>query len=86
MAQLLCCTPKIELPTGLPYRDVFRVIILQFLDAHVFDVRSVKKSCIHIVHPRDLRIVPFDTYNLFYRDDLERTRLGPIIAAAGGTT
>jgi uncharacterized radical SAM superfamily Fe-S cluster-containing enzyme len=33
-------------------------------------VRSVKKSCIHIVHP-DGRIIPFDTFNLFYRDDKE---------------
>lgn len=24
----------------------------------------------HIVHP-DRRIIPFDTYNLFYRDDKE---------------
>jgi uncharacterized radical SAM superfamily Fe-S cluster-containing enzyme len=46
-------------------------------------VRSVKKTCIHIVHP-DGRLIPFDTYNLFYRDDLERTRLGPLRAAAGG--
>ena len=36
-----------------------------------FDVRSVKKTCVHIVHP-DGRLIPFDTYNLFYRDDLER--------------
>jgi 7,8-dihydro-6-hydroxymethylpterin dimethyltransferase len=54
-----------------------------FLDAYAFDVRSVKKTCIHIVHP-DGRLIPFDTYNLFYRDDLERTRLGPLRAAAGG--
>jgi len=39
--------------------------------AHAFEVRSVKKSCIHIVHP-DGRLIPFDTYNLFYRDQLER--------------
>jgi uncharacterized radical SAM superfamily Fe-S cluster-containing enzyme len=30
----------------------------------------VKKSCVHIAHP-DGRIIPFDTYNLFYRDDRE---------------
>jgi uncharacterized radical SAM superfamily Fe-S cluster-containing enzyme len=47
------------------------VIIMQFLDAYNFDVRSVKKSCVHIVHP-DGRIIPFDTYNLFYRDGKER--------------
>ena len=44
--------------------------MIQFLDAHNFDVRSVKKSCIHIVHP-DGRIIPFDTFNLFYRDGKE---------------
>ncbi len=43
---------------------------MQFLDAHNFDVRSVKKTCVHIVHP-DGRIIPFDTYNLFYRDGRE---------------
>jgi uncharacterized radical SAM superfamily Fe-S cluster-containing enzyme len=37
----------------------------------------VKKSCVHIVHP-DGRLIPFDTYNLFYRDGLERTRLAPL--------
>ena len=81
LRELLCCLPKVELPTGLGYENLFRVIILQFLDAHSFDVRSVKKSCVHIVHPRDLRIIPFDTYNLFYRDELETTRLAPLVAA-----
>jgi uncharacterized radical SAM superfamily Fe-S cluster-containing enzyme len=53
------------------------VLIVQFIDAHAFDVRSVKKTCIHIVHP-DGRLIPFDTYNLFYRDDLESTRLASL--------
>ena len=52
---------------------------MQFIDAYSFDVRSVKKTCVHIVHP-DGRLIPFDTYNLFYRDDLERTRLVPLRA------
>ena len=55
------------MPPQLTYDKVFRVLIVQFLDPYNFDVRSVKKSCIHIVHP-DGRIIPFDTYNLFYRD------------------
>ncbi len=76
---LLCCLPRVAAPDGLGYRDVFRVLIMQFIDAHAFDVRSVKKSCVHIVHP-DGRLIPFDTYNLFYRDDLERTRLAPLRA------
>jgi len=54
-------------------------LIVQFLDAYSFDVRSVKKTCVHIVHP-DGRLIPFDTYNLFYRDQLEQTRLAPLRA------
>ncbi|MCG3136149.1 MAG: hypothetical protein HMLKMBBP_03989 [Planctomycetes bacterium] len=82
LRDLLCCLPRISLRQGgaLTYENVFRVLIVQFMDAHGFDVRSVKKSCIHIVHPDDGRLIPFDTYNLFYRDDLERTRLAPLRA------
>ena len=68
----------------LTYENIFRIIIMQFIDAHSFDVRSVKKTCVHIVHP-DGRLIPFDTYNLFYRDDLERTRLEPLRRRAEGT-
>ena len=75
--QLLCCLPKILVPAALDYNNVFRVLIIQFIDAHAFDVRSVKKSCIHIVHP-DGRLIPFDTYNLFYRDGLEQNVLEPL--------
>jgi uncharacterized radical SAM superfamily Fe-S cluster-containing enzyme len=50
---------------------------MAFIDAESFDLRSVRKSCVHIAQP-DGRIVPFDTYNLFYRDErvahLERLR------------
>ena len=66
LQQLLCCLPLVRVPAGLTYENVFRVMIVQFLDAYNFDVRSVKRACIHIVHP-DGRIIPFDTYNLFYR-------------------
>jgi uncharacterized radical SAM superfamily Fe-S cluster-containing enzyme len=57
----------VKVPETITYRNVFRVIIMKFLDAYDMDVRSVKKTCVHIVHP-DGRIIPFDTYNLFYRD------------------
>jgi uncharacterized radical SAM superfamily Fe-S cluster-containing enzyme len=66
--------PGVDAPKELSYRNLFRVIIMQFIDAYSFDVRSVKKTCVHIVH-RDGRLIPFDTFNLFYRDDLETTRL-----------
>lgn len=36
-----------------------------------FDVRAIKKSCVHIVH-KDGRIIPFETMNLFYRDEKEK--------------
>lgn len=70
LRQLLCCLPLVKAPPSVTYENIFRVLVIQFLDAHNFDVRSVKKSCIHIVHP-DGRVIPFDTYNLFYRDDRE---------------
>jgi 7,8-dihydro-6-hydroxymethylpterin dimethyltransferase len=77
LRELLCCLPKLAVPGELGYQNLFRVLIMQFIDAHAFDVRSVKKSCVHIVHP-DGRLIPFDTYNLFYRDALEHTRLAAL--------
>ena len=71
LKQLLCCLPMVQVPESMTYDKVFRVLIIQFMDAQNFDVRSVKKSCIHIVHP-DGRIIPFDTFNMFYRDDKEQ--------------
>ena len=78
LRDLLCCLPRVDAPDELGYEHVFRVIIMNFIDACAFDVRSVKKTCVHIVHPRDGRLIPFDTYNLFYRDNLEQTRLEPL--------
>jgi 7,8-dihydro-6-hydroxymethylpterin dimethyltransferase len=79
LRELLCCLPQVAVPDGLGYENIFRVIIMQFIDAHAFDVRSVKKTCVHIVHP-DGRLIPFDTYNLFYRDHLEKEVLEPLRA------
>ncbi|MBD1840666.1 radical SAM protein [Coleofasciculus sp. FACHB-501] len=67
LKQLLCCLPLLPVPEGITYENIFRVMIVQFLDPFNFDVRSVKRSCIHIVHP-DGRIIPFDTFNMFYRE------------------
>lgn len=83
LRDLLCCLPAAAVPEGLGYENLFRIIIMQFIDAYSFDVRSVKKSCVHIVHP-DGRLIPFDTYNLFYRDALEQTRLAPLRRRAEG--
>ena len=84
LRDLLCCLPQAAAPEGLGYENIFRIIIMQFIDAWSFDVRSVKKTCVHIVHP-DGRLIPFDTYNLFYRDGLEQTRLEPLRRMQEGT-
>jgi uncharacterized radical SAM superfamily Fe-S cluster-containing enzyme len=83
LRDLLCCLPRIAASPNLTYKNIFRVLIVQFIDAYSFDVRSVKKTCIHIVHP-DGRLIPFDTYNLFYRDGLQQTRLAPLRQWAAG--
>jgi uncharacterized radical SAM superfamily Fe-S cluster-containing enzyme len=67
LRDLLCCLPQIAAGT-LTYDNVFRVLIMAFIDAHNFDVRAMKKSCVHIVQA-DGRIIPFEAFNLFYRDD-----------------
>lgn len=64
--QLLCCLPHIHAP-GLTYNNLFRIIIMRFIDAYDFDARAIKKSCVHIVH-KDGRLIPFETKNLFYRE------------------
>ena len=68
LSDLLCCLPQVQAPSELGYKNVFRVLIMAFIDAHSFDLRAVKKSCVHIVQA-DGKIIPFDTFNLFYRDD-----------------
>ncbi len=66
LQSLLCCLPQVSAPS-LGYDNLFRIIIMQFIDAHNFDVRAIKKSCVHIVD-KDCRIIPFETMNLLYRD------------------
>jgi uncharacterized radical SAM superfamily Fe-S cluster-containing enzyme len=57
----------------LRYDNVFRVLIMQFIDAFNFDLRAMKKSCVHIAQP-DGRLIPFEAFNLLYRDG-RRNRL-----------
>ena len=82
LKQLLCCLPMVMTPPHVTYDNVFRIIVMQFLDVHNFDVRSVKKTCVHIAHP-DGRIIPFDTFNMFYRDDREKTLLNRLRGPGG---
>ncbi len=75
---LLCCLPTVSCPPQVSYENVFRVIILHFMDRFDMDLGSVRRSCVHIAHPDGKRLIPFDTYNIFYRGELEQEVLTPI--------
>jgi uncharacterized radical SAM superfamily Fe-S cluster-containing enzyme len=45
---------------------MFRIVIIAFMDAWNFDVRSAKKCCVHHVLP-DGKIMPFCSYNTLHR-------------------
>lgn len=77
LRDLLCCLPQVDVP-GLGYENVFRVMVVRFMDARDFDVRSVKRSCLMFAQP-DGRLIPFDTWNLLYRNP-DRSRLEAIRA------
>lgn len=70
LAGLLCCLPQAMVPEYLSYANSFRVVILQFLDRYNFDLATVKRSCVHFV-TGDGQIIPFDTYNTYYREGAE---------------
>lgn len=70
LAGVLCCLPQALVPAELGYENSFRVVIMQFLDRYNFDLATVKRSCVHFV-TSDGQIIPFDTYNSFYRPGAE---------------
>ncbi len=73
LQSVMCCLPHISAP-NLGYDNLFRIIIMRFIDAYDFDVRAIKKSCVHIVS-KDGKIIPFETMNLFYRDPVKLEHL-----------
>lgn len=78
LQSIMCCLPDIYAP-GLSYGNLFRIIVMRFIDAWDFDVRAIKKSCVHIVHPDLQRIIPFETMNLFYRGKERLEQLDTLI-------
>ena len=70
---LMCCLPEVPAPGALGYADIFRIAIVEFLDPHNFCISRVKRSCVHFLTPEG-KIIPFDTYNLFYRDAAAQAR------------
>ena len=69
LSELMCCLPEIAAPQQFGYQNVFRILIVQFMDAENLDIRSLKKSCIHFATP-DGKLIPFESYNLFYRPEM----------------
>jgi uncharacterized radical SAM superfamily Fe-S cluster-containing enzyme len=67
LSELLCCLPKIS-GEGLDYDNVFRVLIVQFMDARNLDIRALKKSCVHFAQANGT-MIPFEAFNLFYRGE-----------------
>jgi len=57
----------------LAYENVFRIVIMSFMDKYDFDLGSIKRSCTHFVEP-DGKIYPFETWNMFYRDKAKRVK------------
>ncbi|AZR59162.1 radical SAM protein [Eikenella corrodens] len=68
LSELMCCLPEISAPAELSYQNVFRILVVQFMDAENLDIRSLKKSCIHFATPEG-KLIPFESYNLFYRPE-----------------
>ena len=78
MSELLSAVPGFFALSKLSYDNIFRILIVEFIDAHSFDLRSIRKTCVHIVHPDGKRAIPYDVYNMLYRDHLEHTVLAEI--------
>lgn len=77
---LFCCLPEFPAQQSIGYEDLFRIAIVEFLDPYNFCLSRVKRSCVHFVTPQG-KIIPFDTYNLFYRDDAAKARRDASLAA-----
>ena len=50
--------------------NAFRIILIQFQDKYNWDMKVAKKCCIGFAMP-DGRTIPFDTYNVLYRETHE---------------
>lgn len=46
--------------------NTFRISISSFIDAFNFDMKSMKRECVHIITP-DYKKIPFSAYNMIHR-------------------
>jgi hypothetical protein len=51
---------------GYVSENTFRISITSFVDAYNFDMKSMKKECVHIITP-ELKKIPFSSYNMIHR-------------------
>ena len=47
--------------------NTFRISVSSFVDAHNFDMRSMKRECVHVITP-DLKRIPFSAWNMLHRE------------------
>lgn len=47
---------------------------MSFMSEKNFDVRAMKKSCVHIATEDD-KLIPFESFNIFYRTKEQRNML-----------
>ena len=56
--------------------NTFRVSVTSFVDAYNFDMKSMKKECVHIITP-ELKKMPFSSYNMIHRPNVAHTPAVP---------
>jgi len=62
--KLFCCWPDFIAPESMNYKNVFRIVIMEFSDMYNFDSTNIKRECNFIIEP--WKAYPFSTYNMFY--------------------
>jgi 7,8-dihydro-6-hydroxymethylpterin dimethyltransferase len=56
-----------KLKTDFLNDKTFRISVTSFVDVYNFDMKSMKKECVHILTP-DLKMIPFSAYNIIHRE------------------
>jgi uncharacterized radical SAM superfamily Fe-S cluster-containing enzyme len=64
-------TGNVEEPLGEFHTKFFMIGAMHFQDAYNFDVNRVQRCGIHYAVP-DGRVIPFCSFNILYRDELQR--------------
>ncbi|MDD5770031.1 MAG: radical SAM protein [Candidatus Gracilibacteria bacterium] len=65
--KLFCCWPDFIAPESMSYKNVFRIVIMEFSDMYNFDSTNIKRECNFIIEPG--KAYPFSTYNMLYNNN-----------------